>query len=93
MREYRKVVQTGEDSVNFCSRSWFLTFYHPFPKRLYRYDLLLYATLLLTILHYWVFLQGPHGHFTSARSHGSSLPLPASVLFFRLCKWVLRLRL
>ena len=39
MREYRKVVQTGEDSVNFCSRSWFLTFYHPFPKRLYTYVL------------------------------------------------------
>jgi hypothetical protein len=25
MRGYRKVVQMGEDSVNFCSRSWFLT--------------------------------------------------------------------
>ena len=27
MRGYRKVVKTGEDSVNFCSRLWFLT--HP----------------------------------------------------------------
>ena len=34
MREYREVVQTGEDSVNFYRRSWFLTFDHPFPKRL-----------------------------------------------------------
>jgi hypothetical protein len=25
MRGYRKVVQMGEDSVNFCGRSWFLT--------------------------------------------------------------------
>ena len=35
MREYRKRVQTGEDSANFCFGSWFLTFDRPFPKRLY----------------------------------------------------------
>jgi len=35
MREYRKVVQTGEDSVNFYRCSWFLTFDRPFLKRLY----------------------------------------------------------
>ena len=35
MREYRKWVQTGEDSVNFCSWSWFLTSDRLFPKRLY----------------------------------------------------------
>ena len=56
---------------------------------MYQYNLSLYATLLLAILHCWVFLRGgPRGHFTSARLHGSSLPLPSSVLFFRLCKWV-----
>ena len=35
MREYRKVVQTGEDSVKFYLCSWFLTFDSPFFKRLY----------------------------------------------------------
>src|SRR6266702_2221123 len=35
MRENRKVVQTGEDSVNFYRCSWFLTFDRPFLKRLY----------------------------------------------------------
>ena len=30
MREYRKVVQTGEDSVNFYRCSWILTFDSPF---------------------------------------------------------------
>ena len=34
MRENRKVVQTGEDSVNFYRCSWFLTFDRPFLKRL-----------------------------------------------------------
>ena len=36
MRENRKVVQTGEDSVNFYCCSWFLTFDRPFLKRLYK---------------------------------------------------------
>ena len=34
MLENRKVVQTGEDSVNFYRCSWFLTFDCPFLKRL-----------------------------------------------------------
>src|SRR6266567_7880460 len=37
MRENRKVVQTGEDSVNFYRCSWFLTFDRPFLKRLYNH--------------------------------------------------------
>ena len=34
IRENRKVVQTGKDSVNFYCCSWFLTFDRPFLKRL-----------------------------------------------------------
>ena len=34
MRKDRKVVKTGEDSVNFYRCLWFLTFDRPFLKRL-----------------------------------------------------------
>ena len=44
MREYKKVVQTGEDSVNFYLRLWFT---HPFLKRLY-HELLIGEPYLVT---------------------------------------------